>query len=177
MIIIIIIIIDFLICSGISIIEFLFSKEKEVYNKLIIMIINIGPMLIISLIIILFLVLRKKVFCLIAGIIYLVLGILFWLYKSIFYCYIIFGLKINVYFNENFTKIEIIVLVVNLSVIIFRLVNFFIIKNIYTLLKNIEKYFFEREHTLLIQKLGEDLDVSLYKDDERKNEEGKKDKK
>lgn len=165
---------DVLICSGISIIEYLFTKGDD-YDKLIIMIIKIGPLLIISLIIILLLILRKKVFCIIAGIIYLVLGILFWLYKSFFYCYIIFSLKIQDYYKDNFKKIKIILLVVNLSLIILRLVCFFIIKSIYNLLKGIEKYFYEREHTILIQKLGEDLDVSLYKDDERKNEEEIKD--
>ena len=135
------------------------------------MLIHIGPVTIFSLLIILFLVLRIKIFCLIAGIIYLVLGILFWLYKSIVYCYIIFNLKINDYFKDSFIKIKFILLAVNLSIIILRLVCFFIIKSIYTLLKSIEKYFHEREHTILIQKLGENLDVSLYKDDEIKNEE------
>ena len=167
---------DALICSGISIIEFLYSKEDD-YNKIIIMFINIGSVLIISLIIILFLVLRKKILCLVAGIIYLILGILFWLYKSIFYCYIIFCLKIKDYYKNTFSKINIILLVINLSVIILRVICFFIIKSIYTLLQGIEKYFYEREHTLLIQKLGEDLDVSLYKDDEIKNEDVIKDKK
>ena len=141
------------------------------------MFINIGSIFIISLIIILFLVLRRKLLCLVAGIIYLIFGILFWLYKSIFYCYIIFCLKIKDYYKDTFSKIKIIILVINLSVIILRLVCFFIIKSIYTLLQSIEKYFYEREHTILIQKLGEDLDVSLYKDDETKKEEVIKDEK
>ena len=118
---------DALICSGISIIEFLYSKEKDDFKKIIIMFINIGSVFIISLIIILFLVLRRKLLCLVAGIIYLIFGILFWLYKSIFYCYIIFCLKIKDYYKDTFSKIKIIILVINLSVIILRLVCFFII--------------------------------------------------
>ena len=52
--------------------------------------------------------------------------------------------------------------------------------NVHSLLENIEKYNFEREHTIFFQKIEEDLQVNIIRDDINENEEegevGEKDK-
>jgi len=166
---------------GISLIEyFLFLNDdgKDILLKN--FLIEIGIIIFISFIIIILLVLMKKIYCLIGGLTYLILGILFWLYKSIYSCYLLFSGEIEEYFGDNtedgyededededniYYYFYAIIILINISLISIRLICGYNIKKIYGLLENIEKYNFEREHTILIQKIEEDLQVNIIKDE------------
>ena len=129
----------------------------------------------ISVIVIILLVIRKKIICIIAGFIYLILGSLFWLYKSMYYCYILFTGLIEFNDSEDLFIYAIIILIVNILLIILRLIICYKIKVIFGILKLIEKYFFERDHTEFLKKIAEDIDVSILKEDvpEQKFEDNK----
>jgi len=173
---------DIFVNMGISLIEyFWFVDDNENNEKNILLknfLIEIGIIIFISFIIIILLVLMKKVYCLIGGLAYLILGILFWLYKSIYSCYLLFSGEIEEYFGDNtedgyedededniYYYFYAIIILINISLISIRLICCYNIKKIYGLLENIEKYNFEREHTILIQKIEEDLQVNIIKDD------------
>jgi len=171
---------DIFVNMGISLIEyFWFVDDNENNEKNILLknfLIEIGIIIFISFIIIILLVLMKKIYCLIGGLVYLILGILFWLYKSIYSCYLLFSGEIEEYFGDNtedgyededniYYYFYAIIILINISLISIRLICCYNIKKIYGLLENIEKYNFEREHTILIQKIEEDLQVNIIKDD------------
>ena len=165
----------------ISLIEYyLFGKDDEKDKAFRNFLIETGIIVFISLIIIIFLVLMKKIFCIIAGLAYLILGILFWLYKSFCSCYLFFSGEIEEFFgndeleNDNdYYYFYVIIILVNISLISIRLICCYYLKKIYELLKNVEKYNFAREHTIFVQKIEEDLQVNLIKDDINGNEEEK----
>jgi len=173
------VIFDIFVNMGISLIEyFLFLNDNGKNILLNNFLIEIGIIIFISFIIIILLFLMKKVYCLIGGLAYLILGILFWLYKSIYSCYLLFSGEIEEYFGDNtedgyedededniYYYFYAIIILINISLISIRLICCYNIKKIYGLLENIEKYNFEREHTILIQKIEEDLQVNIIKDD------------
>ena len=173
------VIFDIFINIGISLIEyFLFGKDTEKDIKFKNFLIEIGIIIFISFIIIILLVLMKKILCLIGGLTYLILGVLFWLYKSLYSCYLFFSGEIEEYFGDdkeeddnNYYFFYAIIILVNISLISIRLICCYNLKKIYGLLENIEKYNFEREHTIFFQKIEEDLQVNLIKDDINGNEE------
>lgn len=173
------VIFDIFINFVISLIEcFLFGKDNEKERMIKNILIEIGIIILISFIIIILLVLMKKILCLIGGLAYLILGILFWLYKSLYSCYLFFSGEIEEYFGDdeeeddnNYYVFYAIIILVNISLISIRLICCYNLKKIYGLLGNIEKYNFEREHTIFFQKIEEDLQVNLIKDDINGNEE------
>ena len=173
-------IIDIIVNIGISLIEyFLFGKDNEKDEIFKNILIEVGIIIFISLIIIIFLVLMKKILCLIGGLTYFILGILFWLYKSLYSCYLFFSGEIEEYFGDdededednNYYIFYTIIIIVNISLILIRFICCYNLKKIYGLLENIEKYNFEREHTIFFQKIEEDLQVNIIKDDINGNEE------
>ena len=169
---ILLILIDTIICSGLKIIEFFFSNdddnnnEDEKNKEIINLGIEIGLIILIAFFIILFMVLRKKCYCIIGGFTYLIFGILFWLYKSITSFLEILKLNDDEYSNY----LWVFILGINLLLIALRIPCYFIIKKIYNILEYIEIYYFEREHTEFIKKLGDDLTINIIKEEECNSE-------
>ena len=158
-------IIDILLCGLIFFAEFFFSNinDGNIYEKLIPFIIKIGLVIIISLIIIIFLIMRKKIMCLIGGISYFVISFSFWLYYSIYFGYIAFDEE-EYNYNPDFDYYKLYILILNLSLIILRIGCCYYIKKIYKNLLFIEKYLFERDHTQFLEKIVDEIDVSIVTD-------------
>ena len=150
-------IIDILIISGILFYEIYPLKNKFIdlelyFTKAFIIII-------ISLTIFLFLVIRRKIYCIIGGIAYLIIGVLYWAYETYY-----FSKSYLANQNKKIDALVIIVLIANTFLIFLRAICCFIIKKMYEHLKSIEKYLYERDHTIFIQKIENDIDVSVFKD-------------
>ena len=106
------------------------------------------------------LLLRRKVLCIIGGFSYLIGGCMGWLYKIIFICYIIFGSKVNKFFDKLYSEQywHIILFVVQIGIIGVRLYTCYLIKMMYKSLGFYESYRREKEHAEFLEKLGNKMD-------------------
>jgi len=106
------------------------------------------------------LLLRRKVLCIIGGFSYLIGGCMGWLYKIIFICYIIFGSKVNKFFDKLYSEQywHIILFVVQIGIIVVRLYTCYLIKMMYKSLGFYESYRREKEHAEFLEKLGNKMD-------------------
>ena len=107
-----------------------------------------------------FLLLRRKLYCIIGGFIYLILGCMGWLYKIIFICYIIFGTKILAFFDKKYSEQywHIILFVIQIGILGVRLYACYLIKMLYKSLGFYESYRREKEHAEFLEKLGQKMD-------------------
>ena len=107
-----------------------------------------------------FLLLRRKLLCIIGGFLYLILGAMGWLYKMIFLCYIIFGTKILEFFNKKYSeqKWHIILFAIQVGLLAVRLYACYLIKMVYKSLGFYESYRREKEHAEFLEKLGQKMD-------------------
>ena len=110
-------------------------------------------------------VIRRKIYCIIGGIAYLIIGVLYWAYET-------YNFSKSYLANENkkIDTLAIIVLISNTILIFLRAICCYIIKKMYGHLQSIEKYLYERDHTIFIQKIENDIDISVFKDNTNENE-------
>ena len=107
-----------------------------------------------------FLLLRRKLYCIIGGLMYLILGCLGWLYKIIFICYIIFGTKVLEFFDKKYSEQywHIILFAIQVGLLAVRLYACYLIKMMYKSLGFYESYRREKEHAEFLEKLGQKMD-------------------
>ena len=107
-----------------------------------------------------FLLLRRKLYCIIGGLMYLILGCLGWLYKIIFICYIIFGTKVLDFFDKKYSEQywHIILFAIQVGLLAVRLYACYLIKMMYKSLGFYESYRREKEHAEFLEKLGQKMD-------------------
>ena len=106
------------------------------------------------------LLLRRKVYCIIAGFSYIIVGGAGWLTKMIYICYLVFGGKVRESFDERYATQywHFIIFLVQIGIIGDRLYTCYLIKNIYKSLEYFEKYRREKEHAEFLEKLGNKID-------------------
>ena len=129
---------------------------NSIYFKLIFnLIVMIG--MIASVAILLFL--KKRKLCLIAGFLYLILGSVWWLYKVIYVCYLVFGAKVKNYFQKEYESHgwTFITFVIYLLLIFLRVGCCYIIKKLYKIVGLFETYFIEKDHADFLEKIGDKM--------------------
>ena len=106
-----------------------------------------------------FLLLRRKLLCIIGGFLYLILGCMGWLYM-IFICYIIFGTKVLEFFDKKYSEQywHIILFIIQIGLLAVRLYTCYLIKMMYKSLGFYESYRREKEHAEFLEKLGQKMD-------------------
>ena len=121
----------------------------------------------------LFLLLKKrKKYVIGAGFLYLIGGVLLWLYKIIFFIYLILSDKMHTDYKKTYEdSIYLVSFLINLLVIFFRLAAVYMIKSIFPDIEKLEEYIHEREHAELIQSLGIKGPDDILCDDEEIKEE------
>ena len=121
----------------------------------------------------LFLLLKKrKKYVIGAGFLYLIGGVLLWLYKIIFFIYLILSDKMHTDYKKTYEdSIYLVSFLINLLVIFFRLAAVYMIKSIFPDIEKLEEYIHEREHAELIQSLGTKGPDDILCDDEEIKEE------
>ena len=107
-----------------------------------------------------FLLLRRKLLCIIGGFLYLILGCMGWLYKMIFICYVIFGTKVLEFFDKKYSEQywHIILFIIQIGLLAVRLYTCYLIKMMYKSLGFYESYRREKEHAEFLEKLGQKMD-------------------
>lgn len=112
--------------------------------------------IIISIAIAVLLLLRRKIFCIIGGYSYLICGILGWIIRVIYICYLVFGNQVKNYYEVNYSKyyFNFIIFLIHIVLIFVRLYCCYLIKVMYKSLGFFERYSREKEHAEFIEKLG-----------------------
>ena len=115
------------------------------------------------------LLLRRKLFCIIGGFTYLGAGIIGFLLKIIYICYLLFTGKLNESFDKSYSKnyLHYAIFVVLFGLLIVRMYDCYLIKIMYKSLGFFERYAREKEHAEFIEKLGNKMGEG--KKDEQKN--------
>ena len=111
---------------------------------------------------------KRKNQCIAAGFLYLIGGVLIWLFKIIYFIYLIISEKLDTSYTEIYgSAMYLVSFLINLLVIFFRLASVYLIKLMFPDIENLEEYIHEKEHAELIQSLAtKGDDDKLVEDDE-----------
>ena len=111
---------------------------------------------------------KRKKQCIAAGFLYLIGGVLIWLFKIIYFIYLIISEKLDTSYTEIYgSAMYLVSFLINLLVIFFRLASVYLIKLMFPDIENLEEYIHEKEHAELIQSLAtKGDDDKLVEDDE-----------
>ena len=111
---------------------------------------------IVAIVVTVFLLLRRKLYCIIAGLTYVIVGGLGWLGKMIYLCYLVFGGKVKDSFDERYATQywHLIMFLVQVGIICDRAYTCYLIKVIYKSFEYFEKYRREKEQAEFLEKLG-----------------------
>ena len=111
---------------------------------------------VVAIVVTVFLLLRRKLYCIIAGLTYVIVGGLGWLGKMIYLCYLVFGGKVKESFDERYATQywHLIMFLVQVGVICDRAYTCYLIKVIYKSFEYFEKYRREKEQAEFLEKLG-----------------------
>ena len=111
---------------------------------------------------------KRKKQCIAAGFLYLIGGVLIWLFKIIYFIYLIISEKLDTSYTEIYgSAMYLVSFLINLLVIFFRLASVYLIKVMFPDIENLEEYIHEKEHAELIQSLAtKGDDDKLVEDDE-----------
>ena len=114
----------------------------------------------IAVVVTVFLLLKRKLYCIIAGFTYLIGGGIAWLTKMIYICYLVFGGKVKESFDERYATQywHFIIFLIQIGLICVRLYASYLIKVIYKSFGFYEKYRREKEHAEFLEKLGNKMD-------------------
>ena len=107
------------------------------------------------------LLLRRKVFCIIAGLSYVIGGGVAWLTKMIYICYLVFGDKVRESFDERYATQywHLIEFLVQVGLFVDRLYTCYLIKVIYKSLEYFERYRRDKENAEFLEKLEKKIDA------------------
>lgn len=109
--------------------------------------------------VVILLLLKRAKQCVVGGFIYLILGILLWLFKLVYICYMIFTDLIYDYFEENYSEknIYFIVFLLDLFTIFLRIPACYFVKKLYYDVCKLEEYIHEKEHAQFLESLGSSI--------------------
>ena len=111
--------------------------------------------------------LKRKKYCIAGGFLYLIGGIIVWLYKMIFFIYLLLSEKLETDYEIAYSEsIFIVSFLMNLLTIFIRLGVCYLIKNMFSDVCVLEEYIHEKEHAEFIQSLGTKAEEKLCEDDE-----------
>ena len=154
--------IDFILCLITTILDSAYSNTS--FKDFIINFLIFFPMHV-STVILLYL--KRKKYCIAGGFIYLIGGIIVWLYKMIFFIYLLLTEKLETDYDIAYgDSIFIISFLMNLLTIFIRLGACYLIKNMFSDVCVLEEYIHEKEHAEFIQSLGTRAEEKLCEDDE-----------
>ena len=153
---------DFVICFITAILDSAYSNTP--FSDFIINFLFFFPMQV-SVVILLYL--KRKKYCIAGGFIYLIGGIIVWLYKMIFFIYILLTEKLDTDYDIVYSEsIFIVSFLMNLLTIFIRLAACYLIKNMFSDVCVLEEYIHEKEHAEFIQSLGTKAEEKLCEEDE-----------
>jgi hypothetical protein len=115
------------------------------------------------------LVIKRKKPCVIAGFLYLIGGIIIWMYKIVYLIYLIISEELETDYETPYSEyFYLISFLLNLVTIFFRLMACYLVKKLFSDVCKLEDYIHEREHAEFIQSLGTQnaFDPKLYEDEE-----------
>ena len=154
--------IDFFLCFIATILDSAYSNTS--FSDFIINFLIFFPMQV-SVVILLYL--KRKKYCIAGGFLYLIGGIIVWLYKMIFFIYILLSEKLETDYEIAYSEsIFIVSFLMNLLTIFIRLGVCYLIKNMFSDVCVLEEYIHEKEHAEFIQSLGTRTEEKLCEDDE-----------
>ena len=154
--------IDFILCLITTILDSAYSNTA--FSDFIINFLLFFPM---QVAIVILLYLKRKKYCIAAGFLYLIGGIIIWLYKMIFFIYLLLTEKLETDYDIEYgDSIFIISFLMNLLTIFIRLGVCYLIKNMFSDACVLEEYIHEKEHAEFIQSLGTRAEEKLCEDDE-----------
>jgi len=110
--------------------------------------------------------LKKKMFCKIGGFFYLVGGGCVWLYKIIYFTYLILGDGLNYYEPEYSNATYILIFIINLLSIGLRLLAAYFIKKLYPDIITWENIIKAKEQAEFVKSLGNSGDNKISEDEE-----------
>ena len=114
---------------------------------------------------------RKKPF-IVGGFLYLVLGIIAWLYKIINVIYLIISGNLESDYDKKYSDfLYLICFLINLITIFFRLFSCYLMKKNFSDILKLEEYRHEKAHAEFIQSLATNIDVTKLCEDEEITEE------
>ena len=154
--------IDFFLCFITAILDSAYSNTS--FSDFIINFLIFFPMHV-SVVILLYL--KRKKYCIAGGFLYLIGGIIVWLYKMIFFIYLLLSEKLETDYEIAYSEsIFIVSFLMNLLTIFIRLGVCYLIKNMFSDVCVLEEYIHEKEHAEFIQSLGTKAEEKLCEDDE-----------
>ena len=154
--------IDFILCFITTILDSAYSNTS--FSDFIINFLIFFPMQV-SVVILLYL--KRKKYCIAGGFLYLIGGIIVWLYKMIFFIYLLLSEKLETDYEIAYSEsIFIVSFLMNLLTIFIRLGVCYLIKNMFSDVCVLEEYIHEKEHAEFIQSLGTRTEEKLCEDDE-----------
>ena len=154
--------IDFILCLITTILDSAYSNTS--FSDFIINFLIFFPMHV-SVVILLYL--KRKKYCIAGGFLYLIGGIIVWLYKMIFFIYLLLSEKLETDYEIAYSEsIFIVSFLMNLLTIFIRLAVCYLIKNMFSDVCVLEEYIHEKEHAEFIQSLGTKAEEKLCEDDE-----------
>jgi hypothetical protein len=154
--------IDFILCFIATILDSAYSNTS--FSDFIINFLIFFPMHV-SVVILLYL--KRKKYCIAGGFLYLIGGIIVWLYKMIFFIYLLLSEKLETDYEIAYSEsIFIVSFLMNLLTIFIRLGVCYLIKNMFSDVCVLEEYIHEKEHAEFIQSLGTKAEEKLCEDDE-----------
>ena len=154
--------IDFILCFIATILDSAYSNTS--FSDFIINFLIFFPMHV-SVVILLYL--KRKKYCIAGGFLYLIGGIIVWLYKMIFFIYLLLSEKLETDYEIAYSEsIFIVSFLMNLLTIFIRLGVCYLIKNMFSDVCVLEEYIHEKEHAEFIQSLGTRTEEKLCEDDE-----------
>jgi len=154
---------DFFFCFLTTIIDAANYKGSK-FGNFIINFLLFAPVIIAS--IYLLLKKRKKQF-IAAGFTYLIGGSLLWVYKMIFFVYLIVSDAIEEDYSKAYNdSVYLLSFLINLLIIFDRLAGVYLIRQLFPEIEKLEEYIHEREHAELVQSLGNKGNEKLCEDEE-----------
>ena len=154
--------IDFILCFIATILDSAYSNTS--FSDFIINFLIFFPMHV-SVVILLYL--KRKKYCIAGGFLYLIGGIIVWLYKMIFFIYLLLSEKLETDYEIAYSEsIFIVSFLMNLLTIFVRLGVCYLIKIMFSDVCVLEEYIHEKEHAEFIQSLGTKAEEKLCEDDE-----------
>jgi hypothetical protein len=154
--------IDFILCFITTILDSAYSNTS--FSDFIINFLLFFPM---HVAIVILLYLKRKKYCIAGGFLYFIGGIIIWLYKMIFFIYLLLTEKLETDYDIAYgDSIFIISFLMNLLTIFIRLGVCYLIKIMFSDVCVLEEYIHEKEHAEFIQSLGTRAEEKLCEDDE-----------
>ena len=154
--------IDFIFCFIATILDSAYSSTP--FPDFIINFLLFFPM---QVAVVVLLYLKRKKYCIAGGFTYLIGGIIVWLYKMIFFIYLLLSEKLETDYEIVYGEsIFIVSFLMNLLTIFIRLGVCYLIKNMFSDVCVLEEYIHEKEHAEFIQSLGTKAEEKLCEDDE-----------